>query len=161
MHAKDQIQSQGRSLIQFGVVLLLLGLPAVLVLLGRIPGTADMIDHGDVCINGAMLVFLGLIWSRLHLRRGWYVILFRLTFFATLTKWLGLLLLLAWLARDDAQGVANSTFESLRLDDPLIGLCWSFLAFILVIACVLAVHLSIRYWLERAGGLGERRPPSP
>ena len=157
MYDRLYSRSQGQSLIQLGTVLLMFGLPAVLVLLGRMHPNLQMINHADACINGLFLITLGLIWSHLRLPSRWRLLVYRLMFYGTLIKWIALLSLVWWLTQE---GPGLSMTETYILHDVLIGLGWFFLAAALIVGYLLAVNLSCRYRTDRVGDIAERPPPA-
>jgi hypothetical protein len=157
MYKRLQCESQGQGLIQLGVILLLFGLPVVLVLLGRMHPTLEMINHADACINGLFLITLGLIWSHLKLPSRWRLLVYRLMFYGTLIKWIALLSLVWWFVQG---GPALTRIDTYILHDVLIGLGWFFLAAALIVGCLLAVNLSCRYRTDRVGDIAERPPPA-
>lgn len=159
MYDRLQSQSQGRNLIQLGVVLLLFGLPATLVLLGRMPVTMEMADQVDACINGIFLILLGLVWSSLKLPHSWRLVVFRLTLYGTLFKWLALLLLIWWVAQDSWVSPSAGNFLAFTLHDILLSLAWFFLIIAVIVGCLLAAYAVHRSRMAPIHGLGERSPP--
>ena len=159
MYDTMRSQSQGRSLIQLGVVLLLFGMPTALLLLGRMHTTMEMVDHVDAWINGIFLIVLGLIWSHLKLPHPWRVIVYRLTLYGTLIKWIGLLTLVWWIVQGGLAVVPTGTFVAFLLHDILLSLGWFFLVVAVIAGTLLAAYAAHKYRLKGVDALGERQPP--
>jgi hydroxylaminobenzene mutase len=159
MYDREKRQSQGQSLIQLGVVLLLFGLPAALVVLGRMPVTTEMVDHSDACINGFFLIMLGLLWSHLKLINPWRSLVYRLTLYGTLIKWTGLLSLVWWMSREEAQIRSSALSMAFLLRDVLFSLGWFMLVVFLIVVCLVAANAAHRFRMQRPGHIQERQPP--
>ena len=159
MYDRMQSQSEGQSLIQLGVVLMLFGLPAALVVLGRMQVTMEMVDHSDACINGFMLIMLGLLWSHLRLSNPWRILVYRLTLYGTSIKWIGLLSLVWYASQADPALPSSAASMAFLLHDILFSLGWFLLVVVLIGGCLLAAHATRKYRMERLAGVEGRQPP--
>ena len=139
-----QSHSQGQNLVQLGLVLLLLGLPAALVFLGRLDQTAGRLDHRDACLNGIFLISLGLTWSRLKLSQAWRDIVFRLALYGTLTKWITSLVLVCWVAEGSLFSATPGQL-SLLVQDSWLNLSWLFLVIASIVGFLLIGSRSPRH----------------
>ena len=151
-----QSHEQSRYLIQLGLVLLLFGLPVMLVFLGRMDTTREVVNELDACVNGAFLISLALIWPRLKLPDSVRNVLFRATFYGSLIKWVAELLLLCWFAGAYLSPPERNPLHLLA-QDTLLKLSWSFLLIAVIAGGLLTACGSYKTRIGQKGTHGERR----
>ena len=137
MTASQSIQSH--RLLQFGILLFLLGLVTGL----GVPQTANprmaLASHIEAVMNGTFLIALGLLWPKLTLSPSQLAIAFWLVIYGTFANWAATLLAAMWAAGNEmmpqaAQGRAGTATQELVINTLLVTL-----ALAMIGACVLVL----------------------
>lgn len=129
----------GHRLIQFGVVLFLLGLLVGFVIPLLKNPRMGLTSHLEGVMNGLFLIALGLIWPRLILGGGLLKATFWLTIYATFANWLATLLAAIWGAGRSMPIAAPEPTATAMQENIVDGLLFS-LSFIMVIVSGIVLY---------------------
>lgn len=128
----------GHRLIQFGMVLFLLGLLVGFVIPVVENPRMGLTSHLEGIMNGIFLIALGLIWPRLALGPGLLAGTFWLTIYGTFANWLATLLAAIWGAGRNMPIAAPEPTATVMQENIVDGLLIS-LSFIMVIISVIVL----------------------
>jgi (hydroxyamino)benzene mutase len=96
MHDHDAPAAWGHRLLQFGVLLFLVGLLTGFVIPALANPRMALASHLEGIMNGLFLIALGLIWPRLVLGRGALGAIYGFALYGTFVNWAATLLAAIW-----------------------------------------------------------------
>lgn len=144
----DFIGYQERSahrLLQWGMVLFLLGLLTGFIIPVLANPRAGLTSHLEGVMNGTFIVALGLVWTRLRLSDRMLRIGFWLVLFGSYTNWATTLAAGAWGAGGKLMPIAAGGYEGSRVQEALIATGLISLSFAMIAA------LGLVLWGLRGG----------
>lgn len=117
---KDYQVEQSRKLIQFGVLLFLLGLVTGFVIPALKNPRMGLSSHMEGVLNGMLLMIFGLIWPKLELTKNLLNWNYWLSLFGTFTNWFTTLLASAWGAGSVMMPIAGNEMHGTDLQEIII-----------------------------------------
>ncbi len=117
---KDYQVEQSRKLIQFGVLLFLLGLVTGFVIPALKNPRMGLSSHMAGVLNGMLLMIFGLIWPKLELTKNLLNWNYWLSLFGTFTNWFTTLLASAWGAGSVMMPIAGNEMHGTDLQEIII-----------------------------------------
>lgn len=123
-------------LIQFGILLFLLGLLTGLAGPRLKNPRMGLASHLEGVTNGMFLIILGLIWPRLGLSHAWLAVTFWLVVYTAFANWVATLLAAAWGA-GALMPIAAGTHQAAPGRERVVGFLLVSLALCVIAACAL------------------------
>lgn len=133
----DQIIS--RKLLQFGVLLFLLGLSTGLLMPVFENPRMGLASHLEGILNGMFLISLGLFWQRLYLKSLFKKVTLALVIYGTFANWFATLMAAIWGA-GSMMTIASAGYEGAAWQEILITTLLFTLSFAMLAVCGLLLY---------------------
>jgi (hydroxyamino)benzene mutase len=131
--------SQSHRLLQFGILLFLLGLVTGLAVSQTANPRMALASHIEAVMNGTFLIALGLLWPKLILSARQLAIAFWLVIYGTFANWVATLLAAVWAAGDEMMPQAAQGRTGTQMQELVINILLVTLALAMIGACVLVL----------------------
>lgn len=133
----DNHSEYSRRLIQYGILLLLLGLiTGFLIPILQNP-RMGLSSHLEGTLNGMLLIIFGLIWPRLSLSDATNKWSFGLVLFGTFTNWFTTLLAAAWGAGSEMMPIAGGGLNGTVWQEIIVKFGLISLSISMVVVCLI------------------------
>ena len=150
MNSPNTNLALGHRLLQFGVLLFLIGLLTGFIVPMTENPRMGLSSHVEAVMNGTFLIVLGLVWPKILLTRTWSTVVFWLVLYATFANWIATLLAAFWGA-GVSMPIAAMGRQGSALQESIINVLLFSLSFAMVVVCLLVL------WGLRAGIQGDRQ----
>jgi hydroxylaminobenzene mutase len=139
MHDHDAPAAWGHRLLQFGVLLFLVGLLTGFVIPALANPRMALASHLEGIMNGLFLIALGLIWPRLVLGRGALGAIYGFALYGTFVNWAATLLAALWGAGAPMMPIAAGARSGSAMQESVLMIMLITLSVAMVVVCVLVL----------------------
>lgn len=139
MHDHDAPAAWGHRLLQFGVLLFLVGLLTGFVIPALANPRMALASHLEGIMNGLFLIALGLIWPRLVLGRGALGAIYGFALYGTFVNWAATLLAAIWGAGSPMMPIAAGPRTGSAMQESVLMIMLITLSVAMVVVCGLVL----------------------
>lgn len=139
MHDHDAPAAWGHRLLQFGVLLFLVGLLTGFVIPALSNPRMGLASHLEGLMNGLFLIALGLIWPRLVLGRGALGAIYGFALYGTFVNWAATLLAAIWGAGAPMMPIAAGPRTGSAMQESVLMIMLITLSVAMVVVCGLVL----------------------
>ena len=131
--------NKAHRLLQFGIVLFLLGLITGFVIPAMGSPRLGLSAHLEGVMNGMFLILVGLFWKRLKLSERSLNLTFFALIFGTYTNWITVTLAGIWAAGGEMMPIAGGTLRGTTIQEGLVKFGLISLSLAMVYACIMII----------------------
>ncbi len=126
-------------LLQFGVILFLLGLLTGFAIPAMNSSRLGLSGHLEGVMNGMFLILVGLVWDKLRLSQRSFKSTFYALIFGTYVNWITVVLAAIWGAGGEMMPIAGGVLQGTSLQELLIKFGLISLSLAMVYACIMLI----------------------